>query len=95
MKKIAQIFVAFSEKLNFNQPKCQILLDKNNLLRDLYAMTLAIPTYLSTYYCLSSSQFFNLLSSFETHKSLKLYQPPGSPSNDAATYVAHFLHTYK
>ena len=48
MRKIAQIFVAFSEKLNFNQPKSA--LDKKSLLRDLYAMTLAIPAYLSTYY---------------------------------------------
>ena len=41
MRKIAQIFVAFSEKLNFNQPKSA--LDKKSLLRDLYAMTLVIP----------------------------------------------------
>ena len=50
MWKIAQIFVAFSKTLIFNQSKSQILLNKNSLLRDLYAMTLAIPAYLSTYY---------------------------------------------
>ena len=43
MRKIVQIFVAFSENLNFNQPKSQIKLDKISILRDLYAMPLTIP----------------------------------------------------